>query len=90
MLQIQILGPSCGKCMRLEAMTIEALEASGLANAHVEKVTDQRIIDRYLIEDPPGLVINNKVYWAGGDLPALEQLETWLRSAMAGAYDAHQ
>lgn len=84
MLHIQILGPSCGKCMQLEAMIVKTLEESGLTDVHVEKIADQRIIDQFLVEDPPGLVINGEVYWAGGDLPEPKQLETWLQTATAG------
>lgn len=80
MLHVTILGPDCGKCVRLESMVIETLQGLGVTDASVQKVADQRLIKRYLHEDPPGLLINNRLYWGGGNLPTSHQLTAWLQS----------
>lgn len=82
MLQIQILGPSCGKCVRLESMVTETLTQLGIDDARVEKIAEQQIIEKYLTQEPPGLLINDTLYWAGGDLPEAEQLKAWLQAAV--------
>lgn len=82
MLQIQILGPSCGKCVRLEGMVTEVLTQLGIVDAHIEKIAEQQIIEKYLTEEPPGLLINDTLYWAGGDIPEPEQLKAWFQAAI--------
>ena len=81
MMCVKILGPSCGKCVRLESLVIEILQELGETDAIVEKIAEPSLIDRYLVEDPPGLLINEKLYWGGGDLPGREQLRGWLKAA---------
>ena len=80
MVTIKVLGPSCGKCVRLESMVIAILEELGSTDAVVEKVAEPQVIERYLIDDPPGLLINEQLYWAGGELPGRDQLKGWLTS----------
>lgn len=88
MLQIQVLGPSCGKCIRLESMVTDVLTELGITDAQLDKIADPRIIEQYLIEDPPGLLINDTLYWAGGDLPERAQLRTWIGELVGASHEA--
>jgi hypothetical protein len=82
MLDIKVLGTGCAGCLKLEMMVIEALEALGAREAHIELVSDQRMMDYGLLGDrAPGLLINGKLAWAGS-LPTQEQVTEWLQRAL--------
>jgi hypothetical protein len=79
-MHIQILGPSCANCLRLEVLAMEALTELGLRDAHVEKITTPREMERLMTGDPPGLVINGQLVWSGGKaLPTKAQIAEWVR-----------
>ena len=84
MLRIQVLGPSCGKCVRLESMVVEELQSLHIIDAEVEKISNSQLIERYLTDEPPGLLINGALFWGGGTLPEREQLRAWLERAVEG------
>lgn len=60
-MDIKVLGPGCANCVRLEANVKQALAATGIADATVEKVTDYEDIASYGIMSTPGLVIDGSV-----------------------------
>ncbi len=79
-MEIQILGPSCANCLKLEMLVMEVLTELGLREARVEKITTPRELERALTGDPPGLVINGQLVWSGGkELPAKAQIAEWIR-----------
>lgn len=62
---IKVLGSGCANCVRLEANVKEALAASGILDATVEKVTDYADIAAYGIMSTPGLVVDERVLVSG-------------------------
>jgi len=62
---IKVLGSGCANCVRLEANVKEALAASGIIDATVEKVTDYADIAAYGIMSTPGLVVDDRVLVSG-------------------------
>ncbi len=83
-MEIQILGPSCANCLRLEMLVMQTLTELGLREARVAKIATPRELERALTGDPPGLVINGQLVWSGGkELPAKAQIAEWIREVAA-------
>ena len=81
-MEIQVLGPSCANCLKLEMLVMEMLTELGLRDARVEKITTPREMERLMAGDPPGLVINGQLVWSGGkELPTKAQIAEWIRQA---------
>jgi len=62
--KIEVLGPGCDNCKRLEKNAREAVAMAGV-EAEVTKVTDYAEIAHYGILRTPGLVIDGKVVSSG-------------------------
>lgn len=62
-MEIQILGPSCANCLKLEVLVMQTLMELDIRNARVEKITTPREMERLMTGDPPGLVINGQLVW---------------------------
>jgi small redox-active disulfide protein 2 len=73
---IEVLGPGCANCRRLEANAREATVLAGVA-AEVRKVTDPREIAGWGIMSTPGLVIDGKVV-SYGRVPSAGDIALWL------------
>jgi hypothetical protein len=81
MLDIKILGTGCADCLRLEQLVFEGLAALGIRDGRVELITEPHLIDYGLLGDrAPGLLINDRLAWAGS-VPDRDQLLEWLRAA---------
>ena len=79
-MEIQIIGPSCANCLKLEMLVMQALTELGIREARVEKITTPREMERRMTGDPPGLVINEHLVWSGGkELPTKAQIAEWVR-----------
>jgi hypothetical protein len=79
-MEIQILGPSCANCLKLEVLVLQTLTELGIHDARVEKITTPREMERWMTGEPPGLVINGQLVWSGGkELPARAQIAEWIR-----------
>ena len=76
MKKIEVLGPGCDNCKRLEANAREAVSMAGV-DAEVVKVTDYGAIKAYGIMSTPGLVIDGKVVSAGR-IPSPADIVVWL------------
>jgi len=76
MTKIEVLGPGCNNCMRLEKNTREAVAMAGI-EAEITKVTDYAEIMAYGIISTPGLVIDGKVV-SYGRVPSANDIVTWL------------
>ena len=76
MKKIEVLGPGCNNCVRLEKNTRDALAATGI-DAEVTKVTDYAEIMAYGIMSTPGLVIDGKVV-SYGRIPSVDDIAGWL------------
>ncbi len=68
-MKIEVLGPGCANCVKLEANTKEAVAMAGL-DAEIIKVTDYAAIASYGILSTPGLVVDGKVVSYGRVLSA--------------------
>ena len=83
-MEIQVLGPSCANCLKLEMLVMDALTQLGIRDAHVEKITTPREMEHLMSGEPPGLAINGQLAWSGGkELPTTAQIAEWLREATA-------
>ena len=76
MKKIEVLGPACPKCQRLEANARAAVAMAGV-EAEIVKVTDYREIMAYGIMSSPGLVIDGVVVSAGR-IPNPGDIAAWL------------
>ena len=76
MKKIEVLGPGCDNCRRLEANAREAVAMAGV-EAEIVKVTDYREIAAHGILSTPGLVIDGKVVSAGR-IPSAGDIAVWL------------
>jgi len=76
---IQVLGPGCDNCKRLEQAAREAVAMAGI-DAEVVKVTDYGQIASFGILSTPGLVIDGKVV-SYGRVPSAGDIAVWLTSA---------
>ena len=76
MKKIEVLGPGCNNCKRLEANALEAVAMAGV-DAEVVKVTDYAEIMGYGIMSTPGLVIDGKVV-SYGRIPTAGDIAAWL------------
>jgi hypothetical protein len=83
-MQVQILGPGCANCLKLEMVVMQALTELGFRDARVEKISTPREMERLMTGNPPGLVINGQLVWSGEEeLPTKAQIEEWFHEATA-------
>jgi small redox-active disulfide protein 2 len=73
---IEVLGPGCDNCRRLEANAREAVDLAGV-EAAVVKVTDYGRIVAYGVMSTPGLVIDGRVV-SYGRVPSAADIAAWL------------
>jgi len=73
---IEVLGPGCSNCKRLEAVAREAVMIAGV-EAEIRKVTDYREIMAHGVMSTPGLVIDGKVV-SVGRIPSAGDIAEWL------------
>ena len=73
---IEVLGPGCNNCQRLEKNAREAVVMAGV-EAQVVHVTDPREIVAHGIMSTPGLIIDGKVV-SYGRVPTAGDIAVWL------------
>ena len=73
---IEVLGPGCDNCRRLEANAREAVGVAGV-EARIIKVTDRAEIAAHGVLSTPGLVIDGKLMSAGR-IPSTGDIAVWL------------
>lgn len=76
MKKIEVLGPGCANCRRLEAVAHEAVQLAGI-EAEIVKITDYGEIASYGVLRTPGLVIDGKVV-SMGRIPSASDIAAWL------------
>jgi small redox-active disulfide protein 2 len=81
-LLVQVLGPGCSQCDRLEPVVMDALTELNLP-ASVEHVTDLKEIARHGVVGTPALLINGKVV-SMGRVPPSDKVKEWLRKEASG------
>jgi small redox-active disulfide protein 2 len=73
---IEVLGPGCNNCKRLEANAREAVGIAGV-EADIIKVTDHAEIAAHGVLSTPGLLIDGKLVSAGR-IPSAGDIAAWL------------
>jgi small redox-active disulfide protein 2 len=73
---IEVLGPGCNNCKRLEANAREAVGMAGV-EAEIIKVTDYAEIAAHGVLSTPGLLIDGKLVSAGR-IPSAGDIAVWL------------
>lgn len=76
MKKIEILGPGCPKCKKLEELTRMAASEIGL-ECKIDKVEDIQKIMAYGIMMTPALVVDGKVKLTG-KIPSVDELKKLL------------
>ncbi len=76
---IEVLGPGCNNCQRLEATVREVVQRNGI-EAEIHHVVDYQEIASRGVMSTPGLVIDG-VLVSAGRVPSREQVEAWLVTA---------
>ena len=79
MIRLQVLGTGCAKCAKL-AENARAAVAQLDVEAAVEKVSDLNEILGFGVPGLPALIVNGNVK-AGGRLPSVEEIKSWLTEA---------
>ena len=82
MTTIQILGPRCTNCDRLEKLARKAIEQLHI-DAKVLKISDPGQYIKYNVAATPGLVIDGKTV-ASGRVPSTAEIVAFLRVPAAG------
>lgn len=73
---VEVLGPGCNNCKRLEANAREAVGMAGV-EAEIIKVTDYAEIAAHGVLSTPGLLIDGKLVSAGR-IPSAGDIAVWL------------
>jgi small redox-active disulfide protein 2 len=73
---IEVLGPGCDNCKRLEQHAREAVVMAGV-EAEVIKIIDFREIMARGVMSTPGLIIDGKVL-SVGRIPSAGDIASWL------------
>jgi small redox-active disulfide protein 2 len=76
MVSIEVLGPGCANCKRLEENAREAVVMAGV-EAEVVKIVDYREIAARGVMNTPGLAIDGKVV-SVGRVPSAGDIAVWL------------
>ena len=81
MLNIQVLGPGCANCNKVEQLAHQVVESLAV-KATITKVKDREAWKRYGLLATPGLVVNEKLV-CGGRIPSETEVITWVTNALA-------
>ena len=73
---IEVLGPGCNNCNRVEAAAREAVAMTGV-EAEIRHVTDYAEIASRGVLSTPGLVIDGRVV-STGRVPSASDIAAWL------------
>ena len=78
-MMIEVLGPGCAKCNKLETMVKATADKLGVACV-IEHVRDINVIVQRGVMATPALVIDGKVV-VTGRVPSEAELTTWITEA---------
>jgi small redox-active disulfide protein 2 len=76
MVHIEVLGPGCANCKRLEQVATEAVAMAGV-EAEIVKITDYGQIVSRGVMSTPGLIIDGEVK-STGRIPSAGDIAVWL------------
>ena len=77
MVKVEVLGPGCANCQRLEQVVRDAVVLSGV-EAEVLHITDYGQIMAKGVLSTPGLVIDDRVV-SVGRVPSAGDIAGWLK-----------
>ncbi|TEU15740.1 MAG: thioredoxin family protein [Anaerolineales bacterium] len=80
-MDIKVLGDGCHGCLQLKLLVGQVLDELGLPTP-VRRVSDRKEMDRYLLSEPPALVINGQLV-VERRLPTKEELCRWMTDALS-------
>ncbi len=81
MLKIQVLGPGCANCTRVEQIAQQVVQTLAV-EATITKLKDREAWKPYGLLSTPGLVINEKLV-CGGRIPSEAEVTSWITTALA-------
>jgi small redox-active disulfide protein 2 len=73
---VEVLGPGCNNCKRLEAAAREAVAMAGV-EAEIRKITEYSDIAARGVMNTPGLIIDGKIV-STGRVPSAGDIAVWL------------
>lgn len=73
---IEVLGPGCNNCRRVEAAAREAVAMTGI-DAEIHHVTEYADIAAKGVMNTPGLIIDGKIV-STGRVPSAADIAGWL------------
>ena len=73
---IEVLGPGCNNCRRVEAAAHEAVTMTGI-EAEIVHVTDYADIAARGVMNTPGLIIDGRIV-STGRVPSATDIARWL------------
>ncbi len=73
---IEVLGPGCNNCKRVEAAAREAVAMAGI-EAEIQHVTDYAQIAAKGVMNTPGLIIDGRIV-STGRVPSAGDIAAWL------------
>ena len=79
-MDIKVLGDGCHGCLQLKLLVGQVLDQMGLPTP-VRRMSDRKEMDRYLLSEPPALVINGQLV-VERRLPTKEELRRWMTAAL--------
>ncbi len=81
MLKIQVLGPGCANCTKVEQIAQQVVQTLAV-EATITKLKDREAWKPYGLLSTPGLVINEKLV-CGGRIPSEAEVTSWITTALA-------
>ena len=73
---IEVLGPGCNNCKRVEAAAHEAVTMTGVS-AEIQHVTDYADIAAKGVMNTPGVIIDGRIM-STGRVPSASDIAAWL------------
>ncbi len=79
MTQVQVIGPGCSNCQKLESLCREVIDEEEL-QVNLEKVEEMDKITEMGVMLTPALAIDGEIK-VSGKIPVKSTLKNWLRQA---------
>ena len=79
MTQVQVIGPGCPNCKKLESLCREVIEEENLP-VNIEKVEEMDKITEMGVMLTPALAIDGEIK-VSGKIPVKSTLKNWLKEA---------
>lgn len=77
MIEIEVLGSGCAKCVKTAKLIQEMADESG-AEVHVVKETNPKVMLQYKVMSTPAVVVNHQLVHSGS-IPERTKIAAWLK-----------